>query len=86
MRIVHARYCNLALVLILTLIDSSNKQHEFIIPHLFSRWNHTPLTEAVDHGQPQVEQFLKMIMNEEIYQGINGNSYEVVFDRGVTTV
>ena len=51
----------------------------------FFRWNHTPLSEAVDHVHPHIEEYLKNFMREKTYLEIGGNPYEVEYDHGVTT-
>ena len=58
----------------------------YFIFMLIFRWNHTPLSEAVDHQHPHIEQYLKRFMREKTYLDKGGNPYQVAYDRGVTTI
>ena len=60
------------------------------IYHLYNRWDQTPLSEAMRHHHPQIVGYMKRIREGQITAGKppgkNGSPYEVVYDRGVTTI
>ena len=60
--------------------------NDFYFIFMLIRWNHTPLSEAVDHLHPHIEQYLKKFMREKTYLDKGGNPYQVAYDRGVTTI
>ena len=59
--------------------------NEFYLMLIF-RWNHTPISEAVDHLHPHIVRYLKKFMREKTYLDKEGNPYQVAYDRGVTTI
>ena len=54
--------------------------------NLFHRWDQTPLSEAMRHHHPEIVGYMKRIRERRIKAGKNGSPYEVVYDRGVTTI
>merc|ERR1719464_234033 len=49
-------------------------------------WDQTPLSEAMRHHHPEIVGYMKRIRERRIKAGKNGSPYEVVYDRGVTTI
>ena len=54
--------------------------------NFFHRWDQTPLSEAMRHHHPQIVGYMKRIRETPKKSGKNGSPYEVVYDRGVTTI
>ena len=50
------------------------------------RWDQTPISEAMRHRHPQIVGYMKRFREEHPHSEKEGSPYEVVYDRGVTTI
>jgi len=50
------------------------------------RWDQSPISEAMRHRHPQIVGYMKRFREEHPNSDKEGSPYEVVYDRGVTTI